>query len=360
MAAKIHVISLTEHEFWRREYRAEVSAKDQTYLVIVRDLISSGVKPVIQIGPSAQETLDLKGFPKRSLIVQFHADETYLPKVNYQIIRNPAVAMILRSYPIPQFKLSKFFSSQRAGLRDLSQNFTIRNFLEYLKLVFAGIVMVKRQVFIAVLERIYSKVSVPMPLGYNDLFAESYCAVNMVDQNSSLIEFAINGFPARNKKTEISFVGQLGKLTRRVAIQAMSQVSSKELILRKNYGGAIGIYGATLESGIESVQALMNSKLALCPPGNYSNNTFRIAESLICGAMPMFNQGSITDPICSYSYLSDGILGLPKNWKKKLEVAVRFDQDHLDDSIEASLKNLSSEIERVRNRIIEAQSQNNK
>lgn len=313
---------------------------------------------MIQIGPSAQETLDLKGFPKRSLIVQFHADETYLPKVNYQIIRNPAVAMILRAYPIPKFKLSKFFSSQRAGFMDLSQNFSLSNFLEYFKLVFAGIVMVKRQMFIAVLERIYSKVSVPMPLGYNDLFAESYCAVNKVEEKSSLIKFAINNLPARNKKTEISFVGQSGKLTRRFAIKAMESISPKELIIRKNYGGAVGIYGATLESGIESVQALMNSKLALCPPGNYSNNTFRIAESLICGAVPMFNLGSITDPICSYSYLSGGILGLPNNWKKKLEVAVGLDQEYFDDAIKASLKNLSSEIDRVRNKIIEAQPQN--
>ena len=69
----------------------------------------------------------------------------------------------------------------------------------------------------------------------------------------------------------------------------------------------------------------------------------------------MFNQGSITDPICSYSYLSGGILGLPKSWKKKLEVAVGFDQEHLDNCIETSLKNLSSEIERVRNKIIEVQ-----
>ena len=193
-----------------------------------------------------------------------------------------------------------------------------------------------------------------MPLGYNDLFAESYCSVYKVERNSSLIKFALDDLPANNKKNEIAFVGQSGKLTRRFAIKAMENISPKELRLRENYGGAIGIYGATLETGIENIQALKNSKLALCPPGNYSSHTFRIAESLICGAAPMFNQGSITDPICSYSYLGDGILGLPKSWKKKLEVAVRFDQEHLDDCIVTSLKNLSSEIERVKNKIIEA------
>ena len=354
MTFKIQVVSLTEHEFWRREFQAEVSTKDENYLARLRDLISSGVEPVIQVGPNKQEALDLIGLPKSSVIVQFHADETYLPGVNFQIIRNPAVSMILRSYPIPKFKLSKFFASQYAGLKDLSQNFSFRNFFNYLKLVFAGIVMVKRQVFIAVLERFYSKISVPMPLGYNDLFAESYCSVYKVERNSSLIKFALDDLPANNKKNEIAFVGQSGKLTRRFAIKAMENISSKELVLRDNYGGAIGIYGATLESGIENIQALKNSKLALCPPGNYSSHTFRIAESLICGAAPMFNQGSITDPICSYSYLGDGILGLPKSWKKKLEVAVRFDQEHLDDCIVTSLKNLSSETERVKNKIIEA------
>ena len=355
MTFKIQVVSLTEHEFWRREFQAEVSTKDENYLARLRDLISSGVKLVIQVGPNKQEALDLIGLPKSSVIVQFHADETYLPGVNFQIIRNPAVSMILRSYPIPKFKLSKFFASQYAGLKDLSQNFSFRNFFNYVKLVVAGIVMVKRQVFIAVLERFYSKISVPMPLGYNDLFAESYCSVYKVERNSSLIEFALNDLTANNKKNEIAFVGQSGKLTRRFAIKAMENISPKELILRDNYGGAIGIYGATLESGIENIQALKNAKLALCPPGNYSSNTFRIAESFICGAVHMFNQGSITDPICSYSYLSDEILRLPKSWKKKLEVAVRFDQEHLDNCIKTSLKNLSSEIERVRNKIIEAQ-----
>ena len=107
-------------------------------------------------------------------------------------------------------------------------------------------VMVKRQVLIAVFERFYSKISVPMPLGYNDLFAESYCSVYKVERNSSLIKFALNDLPANNKKNEIAFVGKSGKLTRRFAIKAMENISPKELILRDNYGGAIGIYGATL------------------------------------------------------------------------------------------------------------------
>ena len=165
----------------------------------------------------------------------------------------------------------------------------------------------------------------------------------------------MDNLPTEEKKNKIAFVGQSGKLSRRFAIKAMENISPKELILRENYGGAIGIYGATLDTGIENIQALRNAKLALCPPGNYSSNTFRIAESLIGGAVPMFNQGSITDPICGYSYLSVGILGLPKHWKKKLEAAVKFDQEHLDDCIDMSLKNLSSEIERVKNKIIELQ-----
>jgi hypothetical protein len=239
-------------------------------------------------------------------------------------------------------------------LIDLLDNFSIDNLIEFLKLFGAGIVMVKRQTFIAILERVYSKPSIPMPLGYNDLFAESFSKVNQVNERASLVDFALHKVPTKNKKFDIAFVGQSGKLTRRVAIQAMSQVSSKEIILRKNYGGAIGIYGATLESGVESVQALMNSKFALCPPGNYSNNTFRIAESLICGAAPVFNQSTITDPISSYSYLDDFILGLPSRWKKKVAVAADLKQDLIDLSVEKSLRNLSSEIERVKKAIIES------
>jgi hypothetical protein len=263
--------------------------------------------------------------------------------------------MILRSYPIPKFKLFQLFKSQYFGFIDLLDNFSISNLVEFLKLFGAGMVMVKRQALITILEKLYSKTSIPIPLGYNDLFAESFSKVNQLNESSTLVEFALNKAPTKNKKFDIAFVGQSGKLTRRVAIQAMREVLSKELILRKNYGGAIGIYGATLESGIESVQALMNSKFALCPPGNYSNNTFRIAESLICGAAPMFNQGSITDPISTYSYLDDKILELPIRWKKKVALATIVSQDLTDLSVEKSLRNLSSEIERVKKVIIEAQ-----
>jgi hypothetical protein len=355
LATKIHVIALTEHEFWKREFQADVSTKSEDYLDKTKELIAVGARPIIQIGPSGREAIDLKGFPIGSLIVQFHADETYLPQINYQIIRNPAVAMILRSYPIPKFKMFKLFKSQYFGFIDLFDNFSISNLIEFLKLFGAGIVMVKRQAFIAVLEKLYSKTSIPIPLGYNDLFAESFSRVNKVNESSSLVDFALHKVPAESKKFDLAFVGQSGKLNRRVAIQAMNQVLSKEIILRKNYGGAIGIYGATLESGIESVQALMNSKFALCPPGNYSNNTFRIAESLICGAAPMFNQGSITDPISTYSYLDDVILELPRRWKKKVALATMVSQDLTDLSVEKSLRNLSSEIERVKKVIIEAQ-----
>jgi hypothetical protein len=99
----------------------------------------------------------------------------------------------------------------------------------------------------------------------------------------------------------------------------------------------------------------MISKFALCPPGNYSNNTFRIAESLICGAAPMFNQGSITDPISTYSYLDDFILELPRRWKKKVSRAANLNQNLTELSVERSLRNLSSEIERVKKIIIESQ-----
>ncbi len=349
------MIALSELEFWRREFQADVSMKNRNYLDKTKELIASGVRPIIQIGPSEQETLALKGFPAGSLIVQFHADETYLPKINYQIIRNPAVAMILRSYPIPGFKLLRFFKIQCQGLIDLLDNFSIQNFIEFLRLTGAGIVIVNRQIFIAILEKFYSKTSSPIPLGYTDLFAESYSKVNQLDENFSLVDFALNKVPTKNKKFDIVFVGQLGKLTRRVAIQAMRHVSSKELILRKNYGGTIGIYGATIESGIESVHTLMNSKYALCPPGNYSNNTFRIAESLICGAAPVFNQGSVTDPICTYSYLDEGILKLPNRWKKKVLLAVKTDQDSTDSSTQISLRNLRSEIEKIKRVVIESQ-----
>jgi hypothetical protein len=52
--------------------------------------------------------------------------------------------------------------------------------------------------------------------------------------------------------------------------------------------------------------------------------------------------------------LDDFILGLPRRWKKKVALAVELKQDLTELSVEKSLRNLSSEIERVKKVIIES------
>jgi hypothetical protein len=350
---KLYIFGTNEIEFWRREFKASVEPKDENYLDQVQKLINHGIIPIIQVGPATSDIEALNRFSKKSIIIHLFADETYTPYLNFKLIRNPAIATILRPYPIPTFSLGRILSSNYYGIRDLLDNFKLINLVEYFRINAAGFVMLKRQLLVRLLERFFRKPSVPMPLGYNDLFSASFCKVMGIESDTSLI-FKAKELHALNapRKFNIGFVGQTGKLNRKFAISAVQNNSANRIILRDHYGGAIGMNGATVESGVENVETLLNSKFALCPPGNYSSFTFRLAESIVCGAFPLYNLSSFSDPISTYSYLDEKISRLPKRWKSKVSGLQFYDQGAISDAIFESLEQFEQEITRIKDLVI--------
>jgi hypothetical protein len=122
-----------------------------------------------------------------------------------------------------------------------------------------------------------------------------------IDASESLLQSAkLQSFIENNQRKElITFIGQKGNYWRQYFINSAKSLKKndhKYFETREMFGGTIGANGASMNTGKEYVEGLLNSHFSLCPPGNYSSNTFRYFESLLCGSIPLVPEGLPTDP----------------------------------------------------------------
>jgi len=117
------------------------------------------------------------------------------------------------------------------------------------------------------------------------------------------------------------------------------------LVERDRYGGTLGGNEATRASGIEYVEVLTKSTSFLCPPGNYSGHSFRILESLVCGALPIVASNVITDP------LFQDPTGLNENshfiysWKKRIREHELLSSSQVKDLFQEARNKLTEQIQ---------------
>lgn len=260
---------------------------------------------VFAIGSNLGELKILQKLPPKSVIVHLYADETYAPLLNFKLLRLKSVAAVIRSYPIEQMSILQL---QKDFLISICRNFGLahfRKFRKYLQSIVAGQILVLRQMFIKVLHKSSEVQSIRFMPGYTNLFATSLMKISGLSDkgDSILVNFHLRKFVSdRSRAKEITFTGQNGSYWRRHAIDSAIEIFGfkKDKLeffqIRDNFGGTLGANGASIQTGMEFVKDLLNSKFSLCPPGNYSNNTFRYCESLICGSIPIIAEGSPCDP----------------------------------------------------------------
>lgn len=283
---------------WKRISRLEFEQSCQS-----GDLLTNLY--VFAIGSNLGELRILQKLPRKSIIVHLYADETYAPMLNFKLLRLKSVAAVIRSYPIePQ----SILQLQKNFLISIQRNLGLvhfRKFRKYLQSLVAGQILVLRQMFIQVLHKSSEVQLIRFMPGYTNLFATSLMKVTGLSDNgdSILVNVHLRKFVSEGSRTkEITFIGQSGSYWRQNAIESASKifgVKKGELEffqIRENFGGTLGANGASLQTGMEYVKDLLNSQFSLCPPGNYSNNTFRYCESLICGSIPIIAEGSPCDP----------------------------------------------------------------
>lgn len=305
---------------WKHISRLEFEQSRQTGDLLVNSY-------VFAIGSSLGELKILQKLPPKSIFVHLYADETYAPLLNFKLLRLKSVAAVIRSYPIEEMSILQlqknfFFSIQR--------NFGLvhfRKFRKYLRSLVGGQILVLRQMFIQLLHKFSEVQSIRFMPGYTNLFAASLMKVSALpDKGESIIVNShLRKFVSEGSRTkEITFIGQSGSYWRRTAIESAIKIfgvkkdNTDFFQIRDNFGGTLGANGASIQTGIEYVKDLLNSTFSLCPPGNYSSNTFRYCESLICGSIPIIAEGIPCDP--SFRALFGPALTCRKeNWPRLLK-----------------------------------------
>jgi hypothetical protein len=263
---------------------------------VTKDLSQVNGSPVVVlVGQSFWEVLNLFRL-KGKFHVYLYADETYKLIQNLFLFLNPRVKKLLRSYPVHDLLFARTVTSRKMLLNLFNECSSPKEKLLFSQSLLAGIVMLFRQSLIKCLQclRFGSDLeSYWIPLGYTNRFAKLFCAeLGVQDPLDSLIDYACHRCETsmQGKDLQIVFRGQRGKFQRQKFLQAAEDAApSIPKIIKVNRGFAGRNETGEISSILSDpyVKELLKSIFALCPPGNYSSETFRYWESLLCGCVPI-------------------------------------------------------------------------
>ncbi len=118
-----------------------------------------------------------------------------------------------------------------------------------------------------------------LPLGYTNQFVKQL-PVSAISASQSLVDdwpiLRITRNTERDR--QVRFMGQIGTWYRKELIKYFSRFAEFEYVESSGWAGSS-------KSGY--FELLHSSTFILCPPGIYTNETFRYYESIICGALPV-------------------------------------------------------------------------
>lgn len=267
---------------------------------------------ILCVGQSVDELRILSGFPKDSIWVLLYADETLDPKVNQNVLSHQSIVGVIRHYPCKKAKLSSSLQHLRYSINTSKVRTKEKSSIAFIRSIVASTLLIRRMNKVFKMHSKYRKDSIHLHLGYTNLFAHSFdsyfqfCQDSKSDHTLSLFEKRNKDVITQERPLQLCFVGQKGKFWRIKAIRELEiwrlmnpdyQVACR---VRGDFSGTVGANGVTLEVGLDYLKLLHQSRFSICPPGNYSLYTFRFAESLICGALPIVCLPCPSDPLNDY------------------------------------------------------------
>ena len=284
-----NVFADSEFSYWEVEFEAIVFRKDKNSKKMLFSLIEKGMTPIIQVSDFDNNVELLSSLPHASVCIHLNSDETYDPYLNRKIISHPSVKFILRSYPVPNFKLGNLWFTFLGILVSSSLHKREKSVLGMWLLLIFGLVMAKRQAVIRLLEKLYSKESIHVPLGYTDNFYNNYCDFLNVELGSSFFKDEILPKLDRSKVFDFGFTGQRGNTFRQYLMNLCVETDSSKcnIEIKEHFGGNIDKERQYELGRFTYVEVLFKSKFSICPPGNYSGYTFRFSEAIACGSLPL-------------------------------------------------------------------------
>jgi hypothetical protein len=126
-----------------------------------------------------------------------------------------------------------------------------------------------------------------LPLGYTNQFVMQL-SDEIVNSDLSLVDNwpIIEYGKDQIRDNHVRFMGQIGTWYRRELVRIFSKFPNFDYVESSGWGGS-------LKTGY--IEMLKTSTFILCPPGIFTNETFRYFESIICGALPIAPVNTLHD-----------------------------------------------------------------
>ena len=269
---------------------------DQSKIQLSR--INDGEKAIVFIDSSVKSFDFLNQFPKSSVVVFFVSDETYSAWKTIRLLLKPSILKVFRDYPIGNF--SKLTQYPTLLIQAIREEITVKLPTKFfLRALVSGLVILVKQVLMATFSILTGKNIDCLPLGYTRSFSERYVQNFNLGKDSSILKHSIVGSfnTIKSKKNPKTFFsGQIGGFDRQVMIHVAKLNGLSIGPLYSQFGGPLNL---SLKKKAESEYflGLLESKFSICPPGNYSAESFRYLESLILYSYPLLKTQVLSDPI---------------------------------------------------------------
>jgi hypothetical protein len=295
---------------------------------------------LIFIDSSVKNLSFLRDFPKSSVFIFHVSDETYSPAVTFRIMRSPSVVKIYRDYPIPKAQNLIYWPSTLASNFVRAIRTKISLFI-FFKAILFGLVMAFRQILILSLGLIFRKKLGHFPLGYTNSFSTEYRKKFNLTKDSSLIDSALlekKSQMQRKLNLKTFFSGQLGNFDRQLMISEARKIDIRIGTIYRKFAASDNLKEQQT-AFTNYVNGIYECQFSLCPPGNYSQESFRYLESLLLWAIPVLKDSVVSDPMCGRS----NFLG----WDEfvRLSVTEALQQIDCDKILENALLNFKGSLE---------------
>ncbi len=265
------------------------------------DFEVSAERPLLAFLHVEPEALrSLRDLPPRSVHLLVVSDETYRLDLLEAITRTPAIAHVFRCYPL-------FGGSRQPVPRRLAvaaselRGMDVGQVRPALRAVAAGSVLRRRVASWSRRLRISGIGVTSLCLGYTEWFEMGLNALAeegllpAVPEAGSLLPYLADAREQilANKTEHLGFVGQSGNFQRQAGIRSARQAGFNVGPVRDGFGG--GSQDPVLASR-EHVGQLLSSRFTLCPPGNYSGESFRLTEACLMFSVPVEVTPTLSDP----------------------------------------------------------------
>lgn len=342
----IIIITDTQQEYWRREFKAQTLPKGENFFNQIQKLVTDGIMPVLQLDTSIEELKSLRLLPKGSIIGWCHADETYSVAFAWRLSKISSLTAIMRPYRVSPLKFANIVKSMTYNFNSTAEIRSLKEVLKLISWIFRGWRMLIRQYLIKLIYFRSGKKLINIPIGYTNIFAQSLVSKFpiMGSDDNSIIQYFLGHTFGIPHDAKISFVGQSGQIVRELSIRALERDGNGVVRRRSGYGASNVLTQHVKDLGADYLSTLIDSKAVLCPPGNISGESFRVFECVTLGRIPLVQNHVTSDPNYSSYFLSCNDNRESFSWKEYLEWAEKLSTQEYADIVQKNYSILLKEI----------------